>query len=130
MIGRETRYGRVFEDVISHASRILIRTQNPIEEALLPRFVARDRLEVETCNLLEALNEPQQVRRRFTALQQDMQVVWHEAVGEQRELKLPGAVPEHRFELSPDREVIKDRRAFRRRDRYVVHPPANVVLSL
>ncbi|HET9777641.1 MAG TPA: hypothetical protein VFP77_13800, partial [Gemmatimonadaceae bacterium] len=54
-------------------------------EALLPEGFAALPFEAVTRELLKALNETQKVRGFLSACQQDVDMVWHEAVREKLE---------------------------------------------
>jgi len=81
----ESRSHRVVEDIANHLLSLFVRAQNPIVITLLPEGVtpmpsARDILGT----LFSNLHKSPQVRPILDPFHEEMHMVWHETVGEQR----------------------------------------------
>jgi hypothetical protein len=85
---------RVVPDIGSPIGQVFLNPQHTVVEALLPQPKPRFPLEVERCDLLEALDKPNQVCCVVPAEDEGVQVIWHKREGEEPEAKTLSGLPQ------------------------------------
>jgi hypothetical protein len=83
----KARTDRIRQDVGRDISQVFLGPQHAVVEALLPQPKPRLALEVERCDLLEELDEPDQVRCVVPTENEGVQVIWHKREGQEPEVK-------------------------------------------
>ena len=81
----KARPDRIRQDVGGDVGQISLSPQHSVVEALLPQPEPRLAPEVERCDLLEALDKPDQVCCVVPAENEGVQVIWHKREGQEPE---------------------------------------------
>jgi hypothetical protein len=81
------RPDRIRQDVGGDIGQVFLSPQRAVVEALLPQPEPRLPLEVERCDLLEALDKPNQARCVVLAENEGVQVIGHKREGQEPEAK-------------------------------------------
>ena len=82
----QTRTNRIVRDVLRDGSDVISIAQDALEIALLPQALTAAPSMDSTRSLLGHLREAPQIRIRCQAFHEQMGVVWHQAIGKNREL--------------------------------------------